>query len=157
MLTELHAGPPPANPPIFLAVIIVGIGIAAPWLFARAGAPSLLLGAAALALGIAGIITVFSAVIAQQKRQADREIRLRASLSQSGVSFYRKPGLTNAEFFPREHIKKLWLVKAALIIDTTPDHPNPGRHRLVFSQLATPFDEVSAAVTALNNMPHTAG
>lgn len=156
LLTELHAGPPPANPPLFLAVIIVGISIAAPWLFARAGAPSLLLGAAALALGIAGIITIFSTAIAHQKRQADREIRLRASISPSGVSFYRKPAPASVEFFPLKHIKKIWLLKGALVLDTTPDHPKPGRHRLVFSQLASPYNEVNAAVASLNNSAHIA-
>lgn len=157
LLTELHAGPPPVNPPLFLAVVIVAIGIAAPWLFVRAGAPSPLLGAAALALVGAGIITVFATINAHNKRQADREIRLRACFSPSGVSLYRKPAPADAEFFPREQIKKIWLLKAALILDTTPDHPKPGRHRLVFSHLASPLDDINAAIAALNHPQDSAG
>lgn len=148
--TWLQAGPPPANPPLFLAALIIGISLTAPVLFSMAGAPSLLLAIAAFALAAAGIIALISAISAQRKRRGDATIRRRARISAAGIAFHRQAEPCEPELFAREHIRRVFLAGGALIVDTTPDHPNPGRHRLHFGKLATPRGELAAAIASFN-------
>jgi hypothetical protein len=148
--THLHAGPQAANPPLFLAAILIAVSLAAPILFSLAGAPNLWLAFASCALALAGIITLFGAIAGQRKFRADAAIRRRASISATGIIFYRQPAAPAPETFPRASISRVWLTGTALMLETTPDHPKPGRHRLGFGKLASPRAELTAAVNALN-------
>jgi len=149
----LHAGPPAANPPLLLAALIICVSIAAPVLFSAAGAPNLLFAIAVLALASAGILTAIGAVNGQRRRRADLAVRLRASIETTGIAFYRQPHPAAPEFFPREIIKRAWLMNSALILDTTPDHPRPGRHRLGFGKLQSSREDLLAALTIINDPP----
>ncbi len=149
----LHAGPPAANPPLLLAALIIGVSIAAPVLFSAAGAPNLLFAIAVLALASAGILTAIGAVNGQRRRRADLAVRLRASIETTGIAFYRQPHPAAPEFFPREIIKRAWLMNSALILDTTPDYPRPGRHRLGFGKLQSSREDLLAALTIINDPP----
>jgi hypothetical protein len=154
---SLHAGPPAANPPLLLAVMVICISIIAPLLFRTAGAPNLLLGVAVLALAAAGILTALGAIRAQLRRRADAAIRLRASIAPDGITFHRQPYPAAPEIFPRALIKRAWLLNRALIVETTPDHANPGRYRLGFGKLQSSRNEILTAIEAVNqsidNMP----
>jgi len=146
--TDLVAGPPPANPPLLVAMLIVALGLAAPILFLKAGSPSPLFGIAILALAAAGIITAFGAVSAQLRRRADSTIRPRASITQAGITL--RPHTAGAEeYFAATQIKTAQLFPGALVIHTAPEHPKPGRYVLRFSNLATPREELNAALSAL--------
>ncbi len=149
----LHAGPPAANPPLLLAALIICVSIAAPVLFSAAGAPNLLFAIAVLALASAGILTAIGAVNGQRRRRADLAVRLRASIETTGIAFYRQPHPAAPEFFPREIIKRAWLMNSALILDTTPDYPRPGRHRLGFGKLQSSREDLLAALTIINDPP----
>jgi hypothetical protein len=146
--TDLIAGPPPANPPLLVAIMLIALGLAAPILFLKAGAPSPLFGIAVLALAAAGIITAFGAVSAQLRRRADSAIRPRASITPAGITL--RPHAAGAEqHFAAAQIKTAQLFPGALVIQTAPEHPKPGRHVLRFGKLATPREELNAAISAL--------
>ncbi len=153
---EVHliAGPPPANPPLVIAVILVGLGIAAPFLFLKAGAPSLLFGIAVLALAGAGIITMSAAVAAWLRRREDAATRRRASISASGITLHARPAPAgDVRHFPADQIQSARLLPGALVIQTGKDHPNPGRHVLRFGKLAAPRAELEAALAAFQQEP----
>jgi hypothetical protein len=150
--TPLIAGPPPANPPIFLAVLIILVSLSGPYLFAAAGVPNLFLAVASAALAIAGIITALAAAAAQKRRRADLPPRPRAHLAPTGITFLPTAISTNKQIFPRDHIAAVQLLPRALIVDTIKPHPQPGRHRLMFGPpLLTPHEALTAAIEALNN------
>jgi len=152
---EIHliAGPPPANPPLLVAVMLVALGITAPFLFLQAGGPSVLLGLAVLALAGAGIIAMSGAVAAQLRRRADAAIRPRASISGDGITFHAGALSGIEQNFPAGQIHSARLLPGAIVIQTAKDHPKPGRHVLRFSTLATPRAELEAALTAFNPKP----
>jgi hypothetical protein len=152
---EIHliAGPPPANPPLFVAFILVALSIAAPFLFLQAGSPSLLFGVAVLALAGAGLITMSSAAAAQLRRRADATIRPRASITKAGITLHTGPPAGSAQHFPAGQIQAARLVSGALVIHTAKDHPNPGRHVMRFGKLATPRASLEAALAELTSKP----
>lgn len=152
---EVHliAGPPPANPPLLVAVILVVLGIAAPFLFLQAGSPSLLFGAAVLALAGAGIITMCAAAAAQLRRRADAAIRRRASISASGITLHPAAPAGAVRHFPADQIHSARLVPGALVIQTAKHHPAPGRHVLRFGKLATPRAALQAALDEFGPKP----
>lgn len=143
---QLIAGPPPANPPLLVALSLVGLSIVAPFLFLKAGSPSLLLGIAVLALAGAGIITMSGAATAQLRRRADTAIRPRASITKAGITLHVHPVSGTAQHFPAGQIHSARLLPGALVIQTAKDHPKPGRHVLRFGKLATPRTALEAAL-----------
>ncbi len=145
---EIHliAGPPPPNPPLIIALILVGLSVIAPFLFLKAGSPSLLLGIALLALAGAGVITMSGAATAQLRRRADAAIRPRASITKAGITLHAHPVSGIAQHFPAGQIHSARLLPGALVIQTAKDHPKPGRHVLRFGKLATPRPALEAAL-----------
>lgn len=143
---QLIAGPPAATPPLPVAILIVLLSLAAPFLFLRAGHPSLWLTSAAFALACAGIV----AIEAQAKRHADRAIRARATISPSGISFLPTPARPSSHHFSRDEIKHVHLLATALIVHTTEDHAAPGRHVLRFGRLASWRDQLLQSLQSLN-------
>jgi len=129
---QLLAGPPPANPPIFIAAIIVVLSLVAPILFLKTGAPGPLLGIAALALAVAGIVTASAAVKARLQRQSDLAVRPRVTVNADGITLHRKPAPAPAEFFPFDHIDEARLLAGTLILRINTANPAPGRHILRF-------------------------
>jgi hypothetical protein len=150
---DLIAGPPPANPPLFIAVILVGLGITAPFLFLKAGSPSLLFGIAVVALAGAGIITMSAAAAAQLRRRADAAIRPRASITKAGITLHAHPVSGIVLHFPAGHIRSARLLPGALVIQTAKAHPNPGRYVLRFGKLATPRAALEAALAEFTPKP----
>jgi hypothetical protein len=154
-LEEIHliAGPPPANPPFFVAIMLVGLSIVAPFLFLQAGSPSLLLGIAILALAGAGVIAASGAVTAQLRRRADAAIRPRASVTKAGITLHPHPVSAIAQHFPAGQIRSARLFTGTLVIHTTKEHPKPGRHVLRFGKLATSRAALAAALSAFTQKP----
>jgi len=152
---EIHliAGPPPANPPLLIAVTLVGLSIVAPFLFLRAGSPSVLLGIAVLALAGAGIITMSGAAAAQIRRRADAAVRPRASIAKTGITLQAHPVSGIVQHFPAGQIHSARLFAGTLVIHTTRDHPKPGRHILRFGKLATPRAGLEAALAEYTAKP----
>jgi len=149
----LVAGPPPANPPLFIAFILVALGIAAPFLFLKAGTPSLLLGIAVLALAGAGIITMAAAAAAQLRRRADAAIRPRASITKTGITLHAHPVSGIARHFPATQIESARLLPGALVILTAKAHPKPGRYVLRFGKLSAPRAALDAALAEFSPKP----
>lgn len=148
--TQLIAGPPPANPPVFIAVVLVALGIAAPFLFLQAGSPSPLFGVAVLALASAGIMTMTAAVTARLRRRADAATRPRASITNTGITLHAGPLCGAARHFPAAQIRSARLLPSALVIQTVKDHSEPGRHVLRFGKLVTPRPALEAALAAFS-------
>jgi len=146
---QLIAGPPPANPPLAVAILIVTLSLAGPFLFLRAGPPNLWLAGATLALAFAGIAALTGAIDAQIKRHADRAIRARAVISPACITFLPTPARPTSRHFMAAQVKSVHLLEAALIVHTTEHHPAPGRHILRFGQLASPRDQLAKAINAL--------
>jgi hypothetical protein len=147
--TPLIAGPPPANPPLLVALLIVVLSLTAPVLFLRAGRPSLWLMSAILALAFAGILAFVSAIEAQAKRRADHAIRARAIISPAGITFLPTPTRQTSRYFSAQHVKHASLLDGALIVTVTDLHPSPGRHVLRFGQLACPRAQLLDAIATL--------
>lgn len=146
--TLLIAGPPPASPPLFIAVLLVALSLFAPFFFLRAGSPSLFLGIAALALALAGIITLYGAVSSIRKRRADAAMRPRARISAAGITLHPSPNEHSTQHIAAEHIAAARLMAGALIVQTAKSHPNPGRYVLRYGKLTTPRDALVAALAA---------
>jgi hypothetical protein len=150
---QLIAGPPPANPPLLVAFMLVGLSIAAPFLFLQAGRPGPLLGLAILALAGAGIITMSGAAAAQLRRRADAAIRPRASITKAGITLHAGPVSGTTRHFPAGQIHWARLSPGALVILTAKDHPKPGRHVLRFGKLTTPRAALEAALVEFTSKP----
>ncbi len=147
---HLIAGPPPANPPLFLAILILAVSLTGPFLFTRAGAPSLLLAIAAAALGAAGLLALLSAIRAQRQRRADSALRCRASITADGIIFHPTRHRPTTDFFAKPDIEAVQLFPRALVVITAKTHAKPGRHRLTFGDLAIPRADLAAAIAALS-------
>lgn len=146
--THLIAGPPSANPPFAIACAIAGLSLVAPILFLKSGAPGPLLGIAILALAGAGIITMVAAVAAQRRRRADSAVRPRATITPDGITLHPGPA-GGAQHFEAAVIHSASLLPRALVIQTTEEHPKPGRHVLRFGQLHTKREALAAALQPL--------
>ncbi|OYV56864.1 MAG: hypothetical protein B7Z71_12595, partial [Acidocella sp. 21-58-7] len=121
-----------------------------PFLFARAGAPSPLLAIAAAALAVSGFIALTSAINAQKQRRADSAIKCRASITAEGIIFHPTRHRPTTDFFAKPDIEAVQLFPRALVVITKKTHNKPGRHRLTFTELASPQGEIAAAIAALN-------
>lgn len=146
--THLIAGPPPASPPLIIAVLVVALSIAAPFIFLRDGTPSLILGIAALAIALAGIITFAAAVRAQIRRGADSKARRRATITPRGIILHPTLAATDSLYFPWDEIAAARLTPSALIIHAGKAPAKPGRYAVRFGKLATPRPEIIAALSA---------
>jgi len=145
---HLIAGPPSANPPLPIACAIAALSFVAPFLFLKSGAPGPLLGIAILALAGAGIITMAAGVAAQRRRRADSAVRPRATITPDGITLHPGPAGA-AQHFDAAVIHSASLVARALIIQTTAEHPKPGRHVMRFGKLHTPRESLIAALLPL--------
>jgi hypothetical protein len=146
--THLIAGPPGANPPLPIACGIAGLSFVAPFLFLKSGTPGPLLGIAILALAGAGIITVVAAVAAQRRRRADAAVRPRATITPYGITLHPSPAGA-AQHFEAAVIHSANLLPHALVIQTTEEHPKPGRHVMRFGKLYTKRESIAAALLRL--------
>ena len=143
---DLVAGPPAPSPPLLIALALVALSIAGPFIFVADGTPSLLLGITALAIALAGMLTMLAAIRAQLRRRADPESRRRASISQAGITLH--PGIFAADdlYFPWENVDNAYLMPAAFIVHAGSSAPKPGRYAVRFSKLATPRAAIIAAL-----------
>jgi len=146
---QLIAGPPSASPPLPIACAIAGLSFVAPFLFLKSGAPGPLLGIAILALAGAGIITIVAAVAAQRRRRADSAVRPRATIAPDGITLHPGPAGGAAQHFEAELIHSASLLPHALVIETTGEHPKPGRHVMRFGKLHTKRETLAAALLPL--------
>lgn len=143
---ELVAYPAPANPPIVIALALILAGLVAPFLFLQAHAPSPLLGAASLALGLAGIFALAGAVHGRRRVSSDPECRTRARISSDGITLFKAPPPDMGLFFPAHQIAKAHLLQGALIVQTTETHPQPGRHAIRFGMTKGQLGAISIAI-----------
>jgi hypothetical protein len=150
---ELVAGPPAASPPIFVALLIVAMSIIGPFLFLSTGSPSLLFGITAVALALAGMITMVAALRAATRRRADLTPRRRVSISSAGVTLHPTSYFDDDLHFAWEHIASTQLTSAAFFLHTHPIAPRPGRYAVRFGRLITPRSEIVAALGQLQAGP----
>jgi hypothetical protein len=146
--TELIAGPPSASPPLLIAVMLVALSIAGPFIFVADGTPSLLLGITAVAVALAGMITMLAAVRAQLRRRADAAARRRVSISHHGITLHPTPAPSGDVHFPWEHITGVQVATAAFILQAGPEAAKPGRHAIRFGKLVTPRRHITSVVDA---------
>jgi hypothetical protein len=114
----------------------------------RHRACSLWLGVTAVAVALAGMITILAAIRAQLRRRADAAARRRVSISASGITFYRTPAPKDIEHFPWQDIASLHLAATTFILQAGPDAPKPGRHAIRFGKLVTPRSAIISAMDA---------
>ncbi len=145
---DLIATAPAASPPLFIAIALVALSIAGPFIFLADGTPSLWLGVTAVAVALAGMITMLAAIRAQLRRRADAAARRRVSISVSGITFYRTPAPKDIEHFPWQDIASLHLAATTFILQAGPDAPKPGRHAIRFGKLVTPRSAIISAMDA---------
>lgn len=146
--TYLLAGPASASPPLFIAAALVALSIAGPFIFVTDGTPSLLLGICALAVALAGLITMLAAIRAQAKRRADAAIRRRVSITAAGITLHPTRAQADNLHFPWAEIEHTQLMPAAFILHAGAAAPKPGRYGLRFSKLVTPREDILAALGA---------
>jgi hypothetical protein len=145
--TYLLAGPAAASPPLFIAIALVALSIAGPFIFVADGTPSLLLGICALAVALAGLLTMLAAIRAQTKRRADAAIRRRVSITAAGITLHPTTAAADNLHFPWHQIENTQLMPAAFILHAGDTAPRPGRHGLRFGKLVTPREDILAALT----------
>lgn len=150
METQLIAGPPAASPPLLIAVMLVALSIAAPFIFLKDGSPSLLLGLTAVSVALAGMITMVAAVRAQLRRRDDAQARRRVSISRNGITLYPTPSEADNLHFDWDNIDTAHLLPAAFIVQADKAAPNPGRYAIRFGKLITPRPDI---LTALASRP----
>jgi len=146
--TALIAGPPAASPPLLIAVLLVALSIAGPFIFVTDGTPSLLLGITAVAVALAGMITMLAAIRAQIRRRADAAARRRVSISDSGITLHPTTAPAGDVHIPWEHITGVQVATAAFIVQAGPEAAKPGRHAIRFGKLVTPRAHITAIVDA---------
>ncbi len=146
--TDLVAGPPAPSPPIFIAVALVALSIAGPFIFVAYGTPSLLLGITAVAVAIAGMLTMFAAIRAQLRRRADPTARRRASISRAGITLHPTLAAADDLHFIWDEIENAQLMPAAFIVHANNSAPKPGRYAVRFGKLITSRAEITSALNA---------
>jgi hypothetical protein len=151
--TYLLAGPAAASPPLVIAIALVALSIAAPFIFVADGTPSLLLGICALTVALAGLLTMLAAIRAQTKRRADAAIRRRVSITAAGITLHPTPAEADNLHFPWDAIENARLMPAAFILHASDAAPRPGRHGLRFGKLVTPREDLLAALTPRSRQP----
>jgi hypothetical protein len=151
--TYLLAGPAAASPPLFIAIALVALSIAGPFIFVADGTPSLLLGICALAVALAGLLTMLAAIRAQAKRRADAAIRRRVSITAAGITLHPTRAEADNLHFPWDAIEATRLMPAAFILHAGDAAPKPGRYGLRFGKLVTPREDILAALAAPRRQP----
>ena len=149
----LLAGPAAASPPLFIAIALVALSIAGPFIFVADGTPSLLLGICALAVALAGLLTMLAAIRAQAKRRADAAIRRRVSITAAGITLHPTRAEADNLHFPWNAIENTRLLPAAFILHAGDAAPKPGRYGLRFGKLVTPREDILAALASQNRQP----
>jgi len=145
--TYLLAGPAAASPPLFIAIALVALSIAGPYIFVTDGTPSLLLGICALAVALAGLLTMLAAIRAQTKRRADAAIRRRVSITAAGITLHPTTAAADNLHFHWNDIENTQLMPAAFILHAGAAAPRPGKYGLRFGKLVTPREDILAALT----------
>jgi hypothetical protein len=143
----LLAGPAAASPPLLIAIALVALSIAGPFIFVADGTPSLLLGICALAVALAGLLTMLAAIRAQTKRRADAAIRRRVSITRAGITLHPTPALADNLHFAWDDIENTHLMPAAFILHAHATAPKPGRYALRFGKLVTPRADIVSALS----------
>jgi hypothetical protein len=146
--TDLIAGPPAASPPLLIAVALVALSVAGPFVFVAYGTPSLLLGITALAVALAGMLTMFAAIRAQLRRWADPTSRRRVSISRAGITLHPTASEADDMHFIWDNIEHTQLMPAAFIVHAKTSAPRPGRYAIRFGKLATPRADIISALDA---------
>ena len=145
---ELVAGPPPASPPLAIALMIVALSIAGPFIFLKDGTPSLLLGITAAAVAVAGMITMLAAARAHLRRRADAAPRRRAHVSAAGITLHPSREAADDQHFDWAHITQAELAQTTFFVHAGPDAPRPGRHAIRFGKLVTPRADIISVLNA---------
>jgi hypothetical protein len=148
---DLIAGPPAASPPLTIALMLVALSIAGPFIFVTDGTPSLLLGITAVAVAIAGMITMVAAGRAYVRRRADAAARRRVRISFSGITFYPSVETSNSIFFSWDHITNVHVTQSAFIVQAGPAALKPGRHAIRFGKLVTPRADILSALEEIQS------
>ena len=148
-VTKLVAGPPSASPPFTIALLIVGMSFAAPFIFVADGSPSPLLGIAMIAVALAGIITLAAAIRAAGRRRADSAARTRVSISEAGITLHPTPRERDDLHFPWQHIAGTHMAQTAFFVHAASGAPKPGRHAVRFGKLSTQRADILAALGSL--------
>jgi hypothetical protein len=143
---DLIAGPPAASPPLFIAVALVALSIAGPFIFVTDGTPSLLLGITALAVALAGMLTMFAAIRAQVRRRADPTSRRRVSISRAGITLHPTVSEADDLHLVWDNIENAQLMPAAFVVHANTSAPKPGRYAIRFGKLGTPRAEIISAL-----------
>jgi hypothetical protein len=154
---SLIAGPPAASPPLFIALMLVGMSIAGPFIFLKDGTPSPLLGITAIAVAIAGMITMIAAMRAQRRRRADSTARRRVGITRAGITFYPTLHPGDNVQFAWEDITSVQMAPAAFILHAGPQAAKPGRHAIRFGKLVTPRSDILLALDGIRPQPGDAG
>jgi hypothetical protein len=144
--TSLIAGPAAASPPLAIALMLVGLSIAGPFIFVADGTPSLLLGITAVAVAIAGMITMAAAIRAHVRRRGDASLRRRVGISNAGITFYPTLQAADNLHFCWEDITNVQVAPAAFIVHAGLSAPRPGRHAIRFGKLVTPRSDIISAL-----------
>jgi hypothetical protein len=144
--TDLIAGPAAANPPLPIAIALVALSIIGPFIFVADGTPSLLLGFAAVAVALAGMLTMVAAVRAQLHRRADTASRRRVGITSLGITLYPTRSEADNRHFAWDNIGTAQLMPAAFVIDTRASAVKPERYVLRFGKLITPRDDIVSAL-----------
>jgi hypothetical protein len=129
-----------------MAMMLVALSITAPFIFVADGTPSLLLGITAVAVALAGMITMLAAIRAHRRRRADAAPRQRVSIQRHGITFHPTAEPADNLHFPWEHIENIHVAPAAVILQASPAAAKPGRHVIRFGKLVTPRSEIIAAI-----------
>jgi len=140
------AGPPAASPPLAIALMLVGLSIAGPFIFVADGTPSLLLGITALAVALAGMITMVAAIRAHIRRRADITARPRVGIGPEGITFYPTLQPSDNLHFSWNDITNVQVAPAAFIVHAGPTAPRPGRHAIRFGKLVTSRSDIISAL-----------
>ncbi len=154
-VTKLVAGPPTASPPLTIALLIVAMSFAAPFIFVADGSPSPLLGIAMIAVALAGIITLGAAIRAAGRRRADSTARTRVTISEAGITLHPTPHTRDDQHFPWHHIAGTHMARAAFFVHAAAGAPKPGRYAVRFGKLATARADILAALNS--RQPPAAG
>jgi len=144
----LVAGPPAASPPLLIAVALVALSIAGPFIFVAYGTPSLLLGITALAVALAGMLTMLAAIRAQMRRRSDATSRRRVSIGRAGITLHPTTSEADDLHFVWNDIENAQLLPSAFIVHAKHSAPKPGRYAIRFGKLGTPRADIIAALDA---------
>ncbi len=140
----IEARAPAPSPPLVVAIALCALGLIGPYLFAQAGPGNNLLRVAALALPIAGLITLYAAVDSLVRARRQPGVHRRAVIDDDGVAFLVPP-LTNALW---SDIAAAHITKSSLTLYVNRGSARHARYVMRFRGLQTSPQSVQAKIDA---------